>query len=517
LFSTIVGETIIKISEWYDRFTFIDSVWTTFRDLANIAFIFALLFIGVRVILGLGSSQMRQMLARVIIVGLLINFSLFFTKFIVDASNIVSIQFYSASLNIFNGDSNNFFTGFEKSFGITSAAADAARTGGQANTKITEASWPNAFWLLGLSAFLVTGAFVFAAVGIMFLVRFVVIMFLFILSPLAFVAYAFPGMQSQARRWWSALVENCIWPPVFFLFFYALGLMLQAMQSSLYEYDPNVGFNYQLLAAFMLQFSMLVAFLITSVAVAKQVGAQSSKFLTTNFGNLAFGTAGLALRNTVGRASNAAYDKWRGGNFAATRTGQMVFKGLQAGAKSNYDVRNTAAFQAGAKATGTDYGKGGAGILGTAKGGFAGYSAGIAKQNTEYSKNTLKTAEQRKAFIANLRKKNPISIITGKRQGEISAANTIEKGIKESKDERNKEINRLNKERNEKQKELDELRGKATATDSEKTRIGELQTRIDEIGLEVQDLQTNIVRDDAKNTAKETAQEENSKGGEEKK
>jgi len=60
-------------------FKFANEGWRLTRDLANIGFILILLYISFLTILQGGGATLRPLVARVIIVALLINFSLFFT------------------------------------------------------------------------------------------------------------------------------------------------------------------------------------------------------------------------------------------------------------------------------------------------------------------------------------------------------------------------------------------------------------------------------------------------------
>ena len=64
------------------------------RDLANMFFIFILLYIAIATILEIAAYNAKALLARLIIVALLLNFSLFFTRVIIDASNIWGSAFY---------------------------------------------------------------------------------------------------------------------------------------------------------------------------------------------------------------------------------------------------------------------------------------------------------------------------------------------------------------------------------------------------------------------------------------
>src|SRR3989344_9659875 len=73
---------------------FVTKAWGAVRDIANIFFIIALLYIAIKTILNLGNSNSKKLLTYVIIVALVINFSLFFTKVVIDASNVIAKIFY---------------------------------------------------------------------------------------------------------------------------------------------------------------------------------------------------------------------------------------------------------------------------------------------------------------------------------------------------------------------------------------------------------------------------------------
>lgn len=73
---------------------FVKVVWSAVRDLANMAFIFILLWISIATILRVRGSQAKDILVKLIIVALLVNFSLFVTRVIVDVGNMFSMFFY---------------------------------------------------------------------------------------------------------------------------------------------------------------------------------------------------------------------------------------------------------------------------------------------------------------------------------------------------------------------------------------------------------------------------------------
>ncbi len=84
-------------SKLYTATTFITSGWSIVRDLANMLFIFILLFIAISLILDLeiGHASPKKMFASVILMAILLNFSMFFTEVIIDTSNIVARLFYN--------------------------------------------------------------------------------------------------------------------------------------------------------------------------------------------------------------------------------------------------------------------------------------------------------------------------------------------------------------------------------------------------------------------------------------
>ncbi len=73
---------------------FLSTTWTIVRDISNIFFILILLYTGIKTILGMGSSETKSIVANVVIMAILINFSMFFTKVVIDSSNVIALIFY---------------------------------------------------------------------------------------------------------------------------------------------------------------------------------------------------------------------------------------------------------------------------------------------------------------------------------------------------------------------------------------------------------------------------------------
>src|ERR1035437_2518530 len=93
----------------------IDATWSTIRDMASIIIIFFLLYESIKIIIGVSDSKVKHIIVMVAIAGILLNFSLFFAKMGVDASNLVGLAFYRAiapsGANLDLSGSNNSYIG----------------------------------------------------------------------------------------------------------------------------------------------------------------------------------------------------------------------------------------------------------------------------------------------------------------------------------------------------------------------------------------------------------------------
>ena len=59
----------------------VNTLWATVRDIFNLTFIFGLVYIGFKMIFNSGDSNAKRMLGSLILAALLVNFSLFITKY----------------------------------------------------------------------------------------------------------------------------------------------------------------------------------------------------------------------------------------------------------------------------------------------------------------------------------------------------------------------------------------------------------------------------------------------------
>ncbi|PIR37276.1 MAG: hypothetical protein COV34_03585 [Candidatus Zambryskibacteria bacterium CG10_big_fil_rev_8_21_14_0_10_42_12] len=372
-FNFIVDETIVRAaqgalgsnSEHVLR-PGIETAWKLIRDLINISFIFILLYQAIQLILG-RANKAGKTIVRVAAVALLINFSIFITQVIVDASNIISIGFYDAFTTISNstdptdtvterGYAGGISNAYMNALGIQSAWDGLTKTleiGGQSSTFILSTN-------LLISLFLIVTMFVFTAAAIMLLVRYILIIFLAILSPLAFAGIILPGTQSYSKKWWETLTGQALFAPVFMIMTWVNLTLISALYSNPDRKDLG-DFMESLVAGTSTQigvdvleslfnFSLIIGTAIASLILAKQIanrGGSAFGSLTNYIGGAALSGAGWAGRRSFGRfgqyvSDNDRLKEWsRTGKYGSKYLAQA---GLWAGdrtAKSSFEPRST--------------------------------------------------------------------------------------------------------------------------------------------------------------------------------
>ncbi|MBP6884833.1 MAG: hypothetical protein KBC17_03345 [Candidatus Pacebacteria bacterium] len=95
LFDSFAAMTLS--SNMYSNSEFITQGWQITRDFANMFFILILIYIAISLVLDIeiGHANPKKMLASVVLVAVLINFSLFFTHVVIDISNSLALVFYN--------------------------------------------------------------------------------------------------------------------------------------------------------------------------------------------------------------------------------------------------------------------------------------------------------------------------------------------------------------------------------------------------------------------------------------
>ena len=318
LLNLVVQYSVVDMKEHLDEADAVNNAWKVIRDVANMTFIFVLLYAAIKTILGIGSDT-KKLIVNIVVVAILINFSLFFTKVVIDASNILAVTFYDA---IAPGALTGTATGLLGKTGIADSLMQPLNltsiwnTTGLSGTKILT---------VGIMGTIVTliAAFVFFAIALMFIIRFVVLIFVLILSPIAFIAFILPQAEKYRKQWVDALTGQAFFAPIYFMLTWIVivvsrGLLPSTGGSMADALSGTIGASSQAQAPtadelqILLNFIIMIALLISSLMIAKEWankagGAVSgiTKWATGAAGGATLGLAGRFGRGTFGRAGGA--------------------------------------------------------------------------------------------------------------------------------------------------------------------------------------------------------------------
>lgn len=257
--------------------------WSISRDVANLFFIFILLYIAIATILQLSTYGMKSLLAKLVIVALLVNFSLVITKVVIDASNILAYEFYnkmtvpggSVTTTIFGENARDisavFVAGFNPEKLFSSASFDQW-------IKDTSGSSFAMWMLFGITAIMnLVGTFVLMAGGLLFIIRVAVLWIIMILAPLAFLFMVLPKTQEYAKKWRDKLFSQSFFAPAFlFLFYLVAKLVDSGFLKNIFQSATGLsGMNsfYATIFSILISFSVLVVLMICCLIVAQQMGA----------------------------------------------------------------------------------------------------------------------------------------------------------------------------------------------------------------------------------------------------
>ena len=349
----------------------IDAAWGVVRDVANMGFIFILLYAAIMTIIGQGQDN-KKLIVNVVIAAVLVNFSLFFTKLIIDAANMLALLFYGAMV-----PASALTTGPDSLFvntGLANSLMEPLRI---------QSIWQAAGGITGTQLLLVgvlgsvlalVAAFVFFAVAILFVIRFVVLLFVMVLSPIAFLAQILPLTKKYRDQWWEALSGQAFFAPIYFLLTWIVisisqklantigtGSLAEAIAGTASQKVIEGGGTALVMNApapetigVLVNFLIIIALLIASLMIAKEwankAGASVGKltsWATGVAGGATMGLAGRFGRGTLGAAGSAFGDseKLKAAAAKGGATGMAARLALVTSRKTagaSFDFRGTA-------------------------------------------------------------------------------------------------------------------------------------------------------------------------------
>lgn len=422
---------------------FVSQAWGVVRDLSNIFFILILLYVAIKIILNLGEHEAKGMIVKVLIIALLINFSMFFTKVVIDASNILALIFYNklkvnttvngaprpyspASKNGTDKDVSGGMVGaFDPTKLLTKdffkkAKIDTIYTGDGQKVEVKNEKVPYGK-VIGITliagTIMIVASYALFVAGFAFLSRLIELFVLIIFSPFAFMSFAVPKFATMEymgwNDWFKRLIKVSFMAPIFMFFMYFIFLLIHSKIYDELVSKSSTGFIESVLAIFIPAVLILILLLKATEFAKKgsgtlgEMASGAAKAVGGMVGGLALGaaTGGAALLGTkaIGglaskvagseRLKTAANEENRG------LSGWLARKALKTGdygQKASFDVRQTGAGKWLQKKNGVDWQRSSVIGLGSKKGGFKGaaerHTEALKEESTLYK--TTKTDKQ---------------------------------------------------------------------------------------------------------------------------
>ncbi len=426
-------------SKIYSDPTFITEGWRIVRDVSNIFFIFLLVAIAFQIILDIGSSQAKKLLSSLILIAIVVNFSMFLAKVVIDSSNILARVFYNqiqvnGSTRPALSDPNDTNNIQEKSF--SQALADGFNVQKMVSEETVyklraeRGDSPSYLFLIVLLGLImnIIAAWSFFITGLLMIGRIVGLWVVMIFAAFAFVSRLAPNVLGRIPRiswkdWSSDLFSLSFLAPIFLFFVYIIIMFVnEKFLEGLFNNIQTFDFT-SMMVAIALQFAILISLIKQSRKLAEKLAGEAGGAIVSGMkgvtgavagvvtgaakmvGGAAIGAvaggAGMLARGTVGRTaakmskSEGLRDRMARGGISGFLAKQQL-RAANAVAGSSFDARNTKAF------TSATAGLGGKGQVG----GFTGDVERKKKEEIENARllQTKKTAGQIKSMPENVEK-----------------------------------------------------------------------------------------------------------------
>lgn len=393
LLNYVMDYTVVGLKGNLDALTGIKVAWGAIRDLMNISFIFVLLYTAIGTILGISKADWKKTVGSVIIAAILINFSIFFTKVLIDASNIVTYTFYRLIV-----PDTAIFTGVGLSDQIMKPLGlGSFYNVGDSGVLSQFGIIDSAIVSIGGALFMGIAAFSFIAVAIMFIIRYVTIIFLLILSPIAVMGAVIPKLGEQAKKWWGALSQQLLFAPTYMIMIWVVLIVINftagptgsaAKFTDLFgslAKQQGTGF-FKETFALVFTYIVVIGLIYGALIIAQSISKTGAKAANAMAGGMIFGTSGFAGRKSLGFLGRKVADSDRlkeasvkGGIIRSNLAKSTLLAGKKS-ASGSFDFRGTN--------LGSTFGKNIDGGIGKAggKGGYDAYIKDEAKKKEEFAK-----------------------------------------------------------------------------------------------------------------------------------
>jgi hypothetical protein len=297
LLKTVISEDFV--GEKFTQNTLVDEGWDIMRDFGNIIIVVALIVIALATILDIKEYQAQKTIPILILVALLVNFSPVICGVVIDASNIIMLNFLKA--------------GFPEQMKTEHLEEGLSNIGVE---QVVGQEGPGVGQALLFAFFSIIASFVILVYALIFLLRYIALWLLVIFSPLAFVFYILKFTKKYFDQWMNQFLQWAFIGVPMSIILYLTVKMLEISDKIMIQGD-STGI-YRIMASGVAP----VVFLIAGLFASLQTGAVGASAVTNFAAQKARQTGRWAWKKTGG----AALDQAEKARLAAG-------KGVKTGAK----------------------------------------------------------------------------------------------------------------------------------------------------------------------------------------
>jgi hypothetical protein len=210
--------------------------------IANLGFVLGIIVIAIATIIRNQTYGIKQLLWKLVVMAILVNFGLVITAPIVGFANSMSSYFINATspstatggyaayvetmMSAFSPQTQNLAasggttTLCQSNWSYSAVIYAVCHLAGQSTTNSNDNLWQNTMGLLFDIAFSGIAAFAFICLGVLLIVRYLMLGGLLIVLPLAWLTFIFPKYDGSFSKWWNAFVKWTFFPPLALFFIY---------------------------------------------------------------------------------------------------------------------------------------------------------------------------------------------------------------------------------------------------------------------------------------------------------
>src|SRR3989344_1638024 len=258
---TWVIQIVLQMNTTIVNSTVVQSGFSVTLSIANLGFVAAIIVIAIATILRSQTDGIKQILWKLVIAALLVNFSLVIAGAVINFADQMTLSFLKAFPGAgggFGDFADSIASAYQPQQYLNPQDLDASAAQGVVDDKlkgigsVAGASLgkiiaPIAAAWMGLLGNLMM-VIVLGALAVLLLIRYMYLTILLILMPLAWVSWIFPAWQGQWTKWWQKFFRWTLFAPISMFFLWLVLSMGTAIHNKT-QGSPFSGVNTEITSA----------------------------------------------------------------------------------------------------------------------------------------------------------------------------------------------------------------------------------------------------------------------------